>query len=119
MAIIGTGTEILMNREKGSHLKSDSTGITINPALTFLLSFSFLKNTKKLLAKNERFSALDTIRLLMIINIHLGHIYQLGCSVGIMAFKKIFSDVYHKALEDNSMVFARSPLPVDVVFTLR
>ena len=121
MAIISSVVDILVHRCKDSDSESDSAQTAINSSkmLTFLLSFSLLKNMRKLLAKNERFGALDTIRLLMILHIHLGHIYQYASSIGLPALKRIFSDVMHKAFEDNSMVFARIPLPVDVLFTLR
>ena len=111
---------MITNRRKGSDTESaDSSEQNSSKALTLLLSFSVLKNTKKLFAKNEKFRALDTIRLLMIIHIHFGHIYQYASSFGLPALKKIMSDVLIKVFEDNSMVFARTPLPVDVLMTLR
>lgn len=82
-------------------------------------AFSIIRNTQSLCAKNTRFSSLDTIRLLLIINVHISHIYQFTTSYGLLTLKKIFSEVMHKIYEDNRYVFARTPLMVDALFTLR
>lgn len=120
IALISTGVE-LCKRRQNSKSKTDSTEYLTNQSksLDILLAFSLIRNSRILFSKNEKFAALDTIRLLMILNIHFGHIYQYTTSVGLGAVKKIFSHVFHIAFEDNSFVFARTPLPVDVLITLR
>ena len=106
LSAIGTVVQI--------HSKKDM----VKQGESMLVSFSLLKNLSKLFEKNDKFAALDTIRLLMIIHVHFGHVYQYATSVGVLAVRQQFSDVFEKIYSDNAMVFARSPLPVDVLFTL-
>lgn len=85
----------------------------------FMLSFSIIKNTKSLFAPNTNFAALDTFRLLFILNVHIAHYYQYIATAGAITLKKGFAEVLQKAFTDNRYVFARSPLMVDALFTLR
>ena len=110
LVAIGTGIHVYINKT------ADKPDQKANSSL--MVSFSLLNNLTKLFEKNEKFAALDTIRFLMIIHVHFGHIYQYATSVGVPAVRKQFSDVFDKVYYDNAMVFARSPLPVDVLFTL-
>ncbi len=84
-----------------------------------MLSFSIIRNTKSLFAPNINFAALDTFRLLLILNVHIAHYYQYIATAGAITLKKGFAEVLQKAFTDNRYVFARSPLMVDALFTLR
>ena len=108
---MSTGYHIYLNRRADKqHYEPTSSSI--------LLSFSLLKNLTKLFQKNDKFATLDTIRLLMILHVHLEHFYQYGVTYGLSAVRQQYSDFFRKTYEDNSMVFTRTPLPVDVLFTL-
>lgn len=110
--LVTIGTSIHLYTKKTENKPNEKTNSSL------MVSFSLFKNFENLFQKNEKFAALDTIRLLMIIHVHFGHIYQYATSVGVPAVRKQFSDVFDKVYYDNAMVFARSPLPVDVLFTL-
>ena len=111
LVVMSTGYHIYQNR-RADKQQQESTSSSI------LISFSLLKNLTKLFQKNDKFAALDTIRLLMILHVHLEHFFQMTATFGLSAVRQQFSDVFSKVFEDNAMVFARSPLPVDVLFTL-
>ena len=108
---MSTGYHIYLNR-RADKLYDEPTSSSL------LLSFSLFKNLTKLFQRNDKFASLDTIRLLMILHIHLGHFYQFGATFALSAVRQQFSDVFSKVFEDNAMVFVRTPLAVDVLFTL-
>ncbi len=84
-----------------------------------LLSFSLIRNTRKLFETNKRFEALDTIRLFLIINVHIAHIYAFTTTLGIVTLKKIYSEILPKIYTDNRYIFARNTLIIDALFTIR
>jgi hypothetical protein len=84
-----------------------------------LLSFSIIRNTRSLFASNKRFEALDTVRLLLIINVHIAHIYMYTATYGLVTLKKAIS-VTSKLLSDNRYIFVRNtPTIMDSFFTIR
>jgi len=84
-----------------------------------LLSFSLIRNTRSLFTANKRFEALDTIRLLLIINVHIAHIYAFTASLGLLTIKKTITEITPKILNDNRYVFARNSIIIDALFTIR
>ncbi len=112
--IISTSLEVLMTKfseqKVSKHLKETKDILT---------SFSIIKNTKSLFAENTRFAALDTLRLLLIINVHISHAYGFRIAAGSITLKKNFSEVFPKYFSDNIYFFIRSPLMLDSMFTLR
>ncbi len=84
-----------------------------------LLSFSLMRNTRSLFATNNRFEALDTIRLFLIINVHIAHIYVFTASMGLLTIKKSITGIALKILNDNRYVFARNTIIIDALFTIR
>ena len=111
LVVMSTGYHIYLNRRADKqHNEPTSSSI--------LISFSLLKNLTKLFQRNDKFASLDTIRLLMIFHVHLGHFYQFIGAFGLSAVRQQFSNVFSILYDDNSLVFARSPLAVDVLFTL-
>ncbi len=84
-----------------------------------MLSFSLIRNTRKLFETNKRFEALDTIRLFLIINVHIAHIYSFTTTLGMATLKKIYSEILPKVYNDNRYVFARNTLIIDALFTIR
>ncbi len=112
--IMSTGLEILMKKFP-EHKVSEQ----LTKTKDLLTSFSILKNTKSLFAPNTRFAALDTIRLLLIINVHIAHAYGYTMFAGFLTLKKNFSEVLPKYFNDNTYFFIRSPLMIDSMFTLR
>ncbi len=112
--IISTGLEVLIKKFSKQKLSEHLT-----KTQDFLTSFSIIKNTKSLFAPNTRFAALDTLRLLLIINVHIAHTYGFTMSAGFLTLKKNFSEVLPKYFNDNIYFFIRSPLMIDSMFTLR
>lgn len=99
--------------------ESSVTNKAIPDESPLLTSFSIIRNTRLLFAKNKNFAALDTFRLLFIINVHLGHAYTYTSSLGLIGLKRIFSEVLFKVYEDNRYVFVRNPIIIDALMTLR
>jgi hypothetical protein len=112
--IISTGLEILM-KKFSEHKVSEQLRKNKN----FLTSFSIIENTKSLFAPNTRLAALDTIRLLLVIHVHIAHAYGFRLSAGTLTLKKIFSQFLPKVFNENIYFFIRTPLMVDFMFTLR
>ena len=67
----------------------------------------------------NKFPALDTLRLLLILNVQVVHIYLLSPSIGIMTFKKYLSVIEPKAFNNFRYFWAKSPLMIDALFALR
>jgi hypothetical protein len=84
----------------------------------FLLSFSLIRNTRLLFASNKRFEAIDTIRLFLLINVHISHIYWFTATFGLLTLKKTISFM-PKLFSDNKYVFVRTPIVMDSFFTIR
>jgi len=115
--ILSTGFEIYNNQKELDIPEKVSKPSTNNNDLW--LSFSIIKNTRSIFVKNTKFAALDTIRLLVIINVHILHLYALTTLMGVVSLKKIFSEVIFKVYEDNKYIFVRNPIILDILFTLR
>jgi hypothetical protein len=84
-----------------------------------LLSFSLIRNTRSLFTINKRFEALDTIRLFLIINVHITHIYGVSTFIGLLTLKKTITEITPKLFNDNRYVFARNTIILDALFTIR
>jgi hypothetical protein len=84
-----------------------------------MLSFSLIKNTRSLFAPNTKFAALDTLRLILIIHVHVTHFYNYASTIGAINLKKLLTEVFQKMFNDSRYVFGRSPLMIDALFTLR
>jgi hypothetical protein len=117
LVILSTILEILKNQynfqipEKFSLISKENNEL--------LLSFSIIRNTRSLFASNNRFEALDTIRLLLIISVHIFHIYLFIATFGLVTLKKTIS-VTPIFFYDNRYVFARNGQALmDSCFTLR
>lgn len=120
MVVLSTGYEIYVKQIAMKSTKKDvNTVKSLNDFNEVLTSFSIIRNTRLLFAKNTKYAALDTFRLLFIINVHMGHAYTYTTSLGLIALKKIFSEVMFKIYEDNEYIFVRNPLIIDALFTLR
>jgi hypothetical protein len=85
----------------------------------FMVSFSLITNTRSLFEKNTRFASLDTIRLLLIINVFIVHQYLFTSVVGLNTLKNIYKSVPIKLLNENKYFFVRSPQIVDAFTTMR
>jgi hypothetical protein len=84
-----------------------------------LLSFSIIRNTRSLFASNKRFEALDTMKLFLIINVHIAHIYLITATFGLVTLKKT-NLVTPKIFFDNRYVFVRNTQTLmDSFFTIR
>jgi hypothetical protein len=84
-----------------------------------LLSFSIIRNTQSLFESNKRFEALDTMKLFLIINVHIAHIYIFTTSYGFLTLKKNIS-VTPKLFYENKYVFVRNTSTImDSFFTIR
>ncbi len=83
-----------------------------------LLSFSIIRNTRSLFASKTTFEALDTMKLFLIINVHIAHIYTFTTSLGFLTLKKNFS-VTVKLFYDNKYIFMRNTIIIDALFTIR
>ncbi len=84
-----------------------------------MASFSLITNTRSLFEKNTRFASLDTIRLLLIINVFIVHQYLLPSVIGLNTLKNIYKSVPIKLLNENKYFFVRNPQIVDAFITLR
>jgi hypothetical protein len=112
LVILSTIVEILKNQYNKFSLLTKGN-------IELLLSFSLLRNTRSLFTTNNRFEALDTIRLFLVINVHIGHNYTFTTKKGLVTLKKIISFT-SKLLYDNRYVFIRNtPTIMDSFFTMR
>jgi hypothetical protein len=85
-----------------------------------LLSFSIIRNTQSLFESNKRFEALDTMKLFLIINVHIAHIYLFTATFGLVTLKKTITEITPKLFYDNRYVFVRNTSSImDSFFTLR
>ena len=73
-----------------------------------LQSFSIIASNRLLFEKNTRFASLDTIRLLLIINVYVLHIYLFTSTIGIISLKNIYNSVPKRLLFDNKYFFVRN-----------
>ncbi len=117
LVILSTSLEILKNQNKLQILEKFS--LQTKGYNELLLSFSLIRNTRSLFTTNKRFEALDTIRLFLIINVHIAHIYGFTASIGLVTLKKTITEITPKILNDNRYVFARNSIIVDALFTIR
>ncbi len=85
----------------------------------FMVSFSLITNTRSLFEKNTRFASLDTIKLLLIINVFIVHQYLFTSLIGLNTLKNIYKSVPIKLLNENKYFFVRSPQIVDAFTTMR
>jgi hypothetical protein len=85
----------------------------------FMVSFSLITNTRSLFEKNTRFASLDTIKLLLIINVFIVHQYLFTSLIGLNTLKNIYKSVPIKLLNENKYFFVRSPQIVDAIITMR
>jgi hypothetical protein len=117
VVISSTILEILKNQYNFQIPKKFSLQTKGNNEL--LLSFSLIRNTRSLFTANKRFEALDTIRLFLIINVHILHIFTFTTSLGAATLKNLHSEVLLKIYTDNRYVFARNSIIIDAFFTIR
>jgi hypothetical protein len=85
----------------------------------FMVSFSLITNTHSLFKKNTRFASLDTIRLLLIINVFIVHLYLFTSVIGLNTLKNFYKSVPIKLFNENKYFFVRSPQIVDAFLTMR
>jgi peptidoglycan/LPS O-acetylase OafA/YrhL len=117
VVILSTILEILKNQCNFQIRKKFSLQTIGNNEL--LLSFSIIRNTRSLFASNKRFEALDTIRLFLIISVHIAHIYLFTATYGLVTLKKAILNT-PKIFFDNRYVFVRNtPTIMDSFFTIR
>ena len=116
MVILSTGYELYT---KQMSMDSESDKIENSNNYHLFTSFSLIKNTKALFEKNKYFPALDTIRLLLILYVHLIHQYFIPVTRGIIGLKKLTREVLYKTMEDNRYVFLRNNQVLDGFITLR
>ncbi len=118
LALLSTGFDIYLNYFSPKIV--EKFGSTKTYSRQLLISFSIITNTRSLFAtSNARFAALDTIRLLIIINVYIIHIYNFTASFGIIGLKKILTSTPSKLLHYNRYFFLRSPQIIDALFTMR
>lgn len=118
LVILSTGFDIYEKRSKLLEINEKIS--EKSPEIKNLFrSFSIIRNTRSLFAKNTKFAALDTFRLLIIINVHIGHLYSVTTTLGIISLKKVFSEIIYTIYEDNRYIFVRNPLIMDALFVLR
>ncbi len=117
VVILSTILEILKNQYNFQIPENFSLITKGNNEL--LLSFSIIRNTRSLFTSNKRFEALDTMKLFLIINVHIAHIYLFTATYGLDTLKKTFL-VIPKLFYDNRYVFVRNTQTImDSFFTIR
>jgi len=115
--ILSTVYEVFKGK---NDLNSENKSIgKISKFKEFMVSFSLITNTRSLFEKNTRFASLDTIRLLLIINVFIVHQYLFTSVIGLNTLKDIFKSVPTKLLNENKYFFVRSPQIVDAIITMR
>jgi hypothetical protein len=73
-----------------------------------LLSFSVITNTKKLLEVNNRFAALDTLRLCLTFGVYSLQSYDFTMLLAIGGLKRIAKELPFKMLSYNRYWFTRT-----------
>jgi len=84
--------------------------------------FSISSNIKLFFAKNKglrRFVSIDAIRLLLIINVCIDHMYLFTPFMSTIAFRRILNSVITKVYYYNKYFFARNILIIDTMFIIR
>lgn len=104
---------------KSSSEKEDKEKCTLRKQI--LVSFSLIKNVKNLFAGENRFSSIDTIRLLVIIWIFVAHSYLMVVNphTGLPGLKRSNVGIPSQLLTDKSFFWVRSPFAFDTLFIIR
>ncbi len=117
MVISSTCLEILKNQY--NFQLPEKFSLQSKESYELLLSFSLIRNTRSLFTTNNRFEALDTIRLFLIINVHIAHIYLFTVSIGLLTIKRSITEITPKMFNDYRYVFVRNSIIIDALFTIR
>lgn len=83
----------------------------------FLYSFSAITNTRSLL-KHTRFAALDSLKFLFIIYIHLYNYYNYQSTIGFVTLKRIFTTYPAVSLRSDRYTWFRTALPFEPIFII-
>jgi len=84
----------------------------------YLYSFSAITNTRALLKKQHHFAALDTIKFVLVLYIHLYHYYNYLSTVGLVTLKRIFTTYPVSGMRDDRYTWFRLTLPFDAIFII-
>jgi hypothetical protein len=126
LVIISTGIEIYNiiyernireeNNYFGDLKFGDEELFKVNP---YYYTFSLVTNTRSLLAKNNRFAALDTLRMFLILHFYVLHFYNTMASMGIVTLKRSLKTYPMLGLELDRYSTIRNSVFIDALFTMR
>jgi hypothetical protein len=103
-------------------LDNDRKHIECSKLQKIVSCFSLTSNIEHFFAKNigsKRFVCIDAIRLLLIINVCVDHMYLFTPFMSTIAFKRILNSVITKVYYYNKYFFARNILIIDTMFIIR
>ncbi len=103
-------------------LDNDRKNIECSKLQKIVSCFSLTSNIELFFAKNigsKRFVCIDAIRLLLIINVCVDHMYLFTPFMSTIAFKRILNSVITKVYYYNKYFFARNILIIDTMFIIR
>ncbi|KAJ6224273.1 hypothetical protein RDWZM_002818 [Blomia tropicalis] len=103
------------NHKLGALMFQRDVAFKPNP---FLYSFSAITNTRAVLRKHTSFAALDTIKFMMVIYIHLYNYYNNLSTVGLVTLKRIFTTYPATGMRDDRYTWFRLTLPFDAIFII-
>ena len=88
----------------------------------FLYSFSAVNNTRSLFrtsnSRTNHFAALDTIKFMFVVYIHLYHYYNYLATVGLVTLKRIFTTYPVTGFRDDRYTWFRLTLPFDAILVI-
>lgn len=103
------------NQKLGSLMFQRDVAYKPNP---YIYSFSMVTNTRALLKRGNHFAALDTIKFVLVVYIHLYNYYNYLSSVGLVTLKRIFSTYPVTSFRDDRYTWFRLTLPFDAIFVI-
>ena len=119
MVILSTCAEIYRKNRK-SEIPQTKDDLIETKKEKLLYSFSIIRNTETLFSNsNEKWHSLDTIRLLLIVYVFIAHMYIAATTLGLITMKTLFTKVIPRMFRDQRYWFARNPLMIDALYSIR
>ena len=119
LVILSTFTDFYNNYYKKEIPQTKQDLVETNKT-KLLYSFSIIKSTETLFANTyEKWQALDSLRLLLIIYVYIAHIYLAITTLGLVTLKNVFTIVIPRMFSDPRYWFARNPLMIDALYIVR
>ena len=87
------------------------------PNLLFY-SFSAITNSRSLINQQSRFGALDSLRFLFVLYIHLYHYFNYLSTAGLVTLKRILSTFPSTSLREDKYAWFRTTLPFEPIFII-